>query len=296
MVPSVGPQMTPPTRRRFLAGALAGMGTSGAGAAAALERIPRLRVVQSGHSLTDGIMSPLADMVRAAGGVGHVLDASTIPGSPMDWRWNNAASPDIRQPAIMAQYDVLVITERAPLSGTIQWHASEDWALRWFEHAWTYGAGGAGARSVLYATWVNVDSGPDFENPYKDPEGHLTFRDRLPLEQARWQTILDHVNANRPKGAAKMEMVPGPLIMAAAHDAIAAGKAPGLTDITQLFADSIHLNPMGGYLIALGHFAVIYGTDPRGLPQGVPARGGPNRAQAAWMQELVWDVLRDGSA
>ncbi|UWQ91897.1 hypothetical protein K3727_03595 [Rhodobacteraceae bacterium M382] len=249
------------------------------------------RVVQSGHSLTDSIIDPLRSFVRFSGRRAAKMDASTIPGSPMDWRWSHPANPDIRQPEVIGDYDVLVITERAPLSGTVEWHNSSDWGLRWFEHAWQHGGNGRGARTILYATWIDVISGPDFDNPYNDIEGHLTFRERLPLEQRRWQKILDHVNTNKPDAAVDMVMIPGPLIMAAAYDDITAGIAPGITHISQLFEDSIHLNEMGSYLIALAHFSVIYKQDPRGLPQGVPARGGPDKAQAKWMQDLVLDVL-----
>lgn len=256
--------------------------------AAAQDRLAPLDIVQSGHSLTDSIIAPLADMIRAAVQRGGRLDAATIPGSPMDWRWANETVPDIRQAQVMDDYDVLVITERVSLSHTVPWHDSKRWALHWFTHAWENGA-----RSVLYASWTDVVSGPEYENPYGDPEGHVPFRDRLPLELARWQAMLDHVNANRPAGSPAMTMIPGPQIMMRAYDDIAAGRAPGLSDIAELFADDIHLNPLGSYLIALGHFAVIFDADPRGLPAGVPAQGGPDAAQAAWMQALVWDVVRE---
>ncbi len=282
-----------PNRRTMVAGLLT---LPFAGGALASGRLPAMRVVQSGHSLTDGIIAPLTSMVRATSIRGGKLDKSTLPGSPMDWRWNNAAVPDIRQPDIMAGYDVLVLTERVPLTQALEPHDSRRWALHWVTHAARHGAAGRGARTVLYASWVHVDSGPDFENPYKDPEGHIPFRDRLPLEMERWQIILDHVNANLPTGAAPVPMIPGPLIMARAYDEIMAGRAPGLSDMTDLFADSIHLNTMGNYLIALGHYAVVYRADPRGLPQGVPARGGPDRTQADWMQTLVWEVLGDYGA
>lgn len=261
--------------------------------AAASERLPALRVVQSGHSLTDGVVGPLETMVRVTSMRGGKLDKATIPGSPMDWRWNNASNPDIRQPEVMARYDILAITERVALSNTMNYHDSKHWALHWAGHAWEHGANGGGARSVLYASWVNIESGPGFENPYNDPEGHLTFRERLPLEMVRWQSILDHVNANRPNGMPEMEMIPGPLIMARAYDDIASGTAPGFNDINDLFSDSIHPNEMGAYLIALAHFAVIYDGDPRGLPPTGLAQGGPDKVQAAWMQEIVWDVLTE---
>lgn len=285
-------------RRAFLHGAAAApiLCLTGTGSARASELRPfSTRVIHSGHSLTDPIVPVLDTMVAAAGqqkARGRVMDRSTIPGSPMDWRWDhrNKYLPDARHH--IAAYDLLVITERASLSGTLPWHDSENVALRWFSHAWTEGNEGAGAETILYATWVNTDSGPDFENPHNNPEGHLTFRERLPLEMNLWQDIVDHVNANRPDGSPPMRVIPGPLIMAAVHDAIGAGKAPGLERIEDLFSDTIHLNAQGAYLIALAHLAVIYGYDPRDLPSGLARLEVPAPATAAWMKQLVHDVLR----
>jgi len=264
-----------------------------AGSALAKEFLPALRVVQSGHSLTDDIGPSLTKMVRATSKRGGKMDLATIPGSPMDWRWNHAADPDIRQPEIMAGYDVLVITERTPLTQSLEPHDSRTWAVRWMNHAAQHGADGRGARTVLYAAWVQVDSGPASPNAGADPEGHLPFRTRMPLEMERWQIILDHMNANLPPDIASVPMIPGSLVMARAYDDIAAGRAPGITRIEDLFKDNVHLNLMGAYLIALAHYMMVYDGDPRGLLHGVPARGGPDRAQAEWMQDLVWDVVGD---
>jgi hypothetical protein len=255
-----------------------------------------MRIIYSGHSLTDPIV-PVLDMMVASAGQqkarSRVIDRSTVPGSPMDWRWNhrNEHFPDARHD--IAAYDMLVITERVPLSNTMQWHDSENMALKWFSHAWSEGDHNAGAQTILYATWVDIDSGPDFENPYNDPEGNLTFRDRLPLEMERWQVIADQVNANRPIGSPPMRVIPGPLIMAAAYDAIISGQAPGLNKIEDLFSDTIHLNAQGSYLISLGHLAVIYKFDPRNLLGVLAGFEMPAPATADWMKQLVHNVLKN---
>ncbi len=281
--------------------AFAACAIPGAGAHAASRPVPGaaprpldMRVIESGHSLTDPIPALLARMVAAAGGRNPVVDRSTIPGSGLDWRWNHPPGyglPDAR--AAIGGYDALVITEAAPLSRMMPWLASEADALRWFTHAWTKGNGGRGARTILYATWAELSSGPDFVNPDKDPEGNVPWRDRLPLEFERWLRILGHVNANRPAGSPEMLLIPGPLLMAALHDAIAAGRAPGISRISDVFLDDIHLNDLGAYFIALAHYAVIYGRDPRELPvrTGAGAGRAPGPELARWMQALVWEVV-----
>jgi hypothetical protein len=104
----------------------------------------------------------------------------------------------------IGNYDLLVLTERTSLSGTVPWHNSASEALRWFRHAHSNGANGEGAETILYATWVEITSGPDYENPWNDPEGHIPWRERLPLEFVRWMEISDFVNAHLPEGAAPM--------------------------------------------------------------------------------------------
>ena len=258
----------------------------------AVENSLELRIIQSGHSLTDPIIDPLRGFVSAAGNPAAVISGSTIPGSPMDWRWKNPpgnGQPDARHD--IADYDVLILTERVSLSGTMPWHNSKDEALRWFTHAWSMGSGGKGAETVLYATWVSTSSGPDYENPYKDPDGLIPFRERLTLEMEDWEAIRTYVNANRPNRSPEMRMIPGPLLMAAIYDEIAAGRAPGLNHVSDLFSDDIHLNGIGAYYIALAHFAVIYGLDPRGLPNRVGVDKPPSIEQARWLQELAWRVL-----
>ena len=241
------------------------------------------RVVMSGHSLTDPIPDMLRPMVQATGGRGVVIDRSTIPGSPMDWRWNNTAQPvDAR--SAMGNYDLLVLTERVPLLNTMGYHNSADEALNWARHAWENGA-----RTVLYATWVTRDTGPGSGDD--TTEAHIPFRDRLQVEQARWLEIRDHVNRNRPDGMPEMVMIPGPRLMTALYDAIEAGTAPGLASMDALFRDDIHVNDLGAYVMALAHYAVIYGRTPLDVPLGLGRTPTPEPELARWLQQLVADVL-----
>lgn len=247
------------------------------------ERPLSTRVIMSGHSLTDPIPPYLAAMVGSAGGRGAVIDRSTIPGSPMDWRWNHPGQPvDAR--AEIGRYDLLVLTERVPLLDTMTYHNSSQEALRWVEHAWVQGV-----ETVLYATWVTLATGPDATDD--ESRAGLSFRERLEREQARWDEIRAHVNDNRPEGMAEMQMIPGPQIMLALEAAIASGQAPGLRDIRDVFYDDIHVNDIGAYIMALAHFAVIYDRDPRDVPQGLGRIAVPERELARWLQGLVAEVV-----
>jgi len=264
------------TRRELMAGcALAVL----AGPALAQDGGLAQRVVMSGHSLTDPVREPLAAMVRAAGGPRDSVALSTIPGSPLEWRWNNPPGLDLR--ARVAEFDVVVLTERVALSNTVPYHHSADYARRFAELGWA-----VGAEVLLYASWVGLDTGPEFAGQGSDPDAGLPWRDRLDREREAWEAIRTQVNANRPAGAAPMRMIPMGAVMAELYDQIEAGRAP-LTDIRSLFADDIHPSPLGAWITALAHFAVIYRRNPAGLTR--PVRVSP--AVAQWYEALVWRVV-----
>ncbi len=286
-----------PTRRAVLAGMAAVPALARAGLAQSdRERPFNLRIVMSGHSLTDPIPVPLEIMVKAAGGAesrGMVIDNSSIPGSPMSHRWDHDFYMPIDARRDIANYELLVLTERVTVLATIQWHDSLGMALTWVKHAWENGNDSKGAQTVLYASWITLDSGPDRQIEGNDtPEGLLPFRERLDVEMVHWQEIADHVNANRPTDCPFVQVIPGPKIMARVYDEIAAGTAPGLKAITDIFDDDIHVNAKGAFLIALAHFAVIYGRDPRSIPPLRGEPGWPSAEQQEWMKALVWDVVR----
>lgn len=285
-----------PNRRQVLAGLAATPALSMSALAETATEYPLdLRVVMSGHSLTDPIPGPLAIMVTAAGGPkeGLVIDLSTIPGSPAEHRWDNDLNLPIDARRDIANYDVLVLTERVPVRSTAKWHHSHDIALKWFERAWKDGNGGRGAKTVYYASWIGVESGPGNKDPYDLPDEQLIpFRERLDLEMGDWQDIANFVNKNRPKDSPPMRVIPGPKVMAAIFDGIAAGTAPGLSAMRELFEDNIHPNSLGAYPIALAHFAVIYGRDPRTVPTMRGVSGWPTAQQQDWFKDLVWNVVR----
>lgn len=283
-----------PNRRNVLAG-LASLPVLAKAAVSAepVQRPFNLRMVMSGHSLTDPIPHPLEALVKAAGGQqsrGMVIDSSTIPGSPAEHRWENDLNLPVDARRDIAKYDLLVLTERVAVRATLEWHHADRIALTWFEHAWKKGRGGKGAETVYYASWIGLDSGkPSAWDQTEDQK--LPFRERLDVEMTAWQSIADFVNANRPQGSPPMRVIPGPKIMAAVYDAIKAGTAPGLSRMQELFEDDIHVNAKGAFLIALAHYAVIYGRDPREIPglRGEP--GWPTAAQQGWMKDLVWRVV-----
>jgi hypothetical protein len=120
---------------------------------------------------------------------------------------------------------------------------------------------------------------------------------------AYWQGQILHPALG--KTAAPIHLIPAGQVMAAfARRLDAANGIGGIARIEDLFVtkedgskDTIHINDLGAYLVALTHFAVLYHRTPEGLPHaltnadGAPAMA-PSAEAAAAMQETVWAVVR----
>lgn len=256
-----------------------------------------VRQIHSGHSLTDSYARShwpgrliVATGTQAGTNPHETIASSTIPGSPLHWRWNNPTdTPDARKD--IGRYELLVTTESVPLAPR-----EEDfqyWTLshldQWVAHAWKKGNGGKGAEVMLYSTWNGwrvTGQAPDY-----DTEADIPFRKRLDIDGKRWERMQDHANANRPAGMPPVYMIPGHRLMMRLYDDIAAGKAPGLQSIGDLFRDDIHPNLAGEYAIGALVYAVIYQRNPTELPDVMMEddRAIPP-ATARYLKNVAWEV------
>ncbi len=191
---------------------------------------------------------------------------------------------DATQALASGDYGVVVLTEMVEIRDAIRYHDSPGYLAQWVQRA---RAGNPDVRVYLYETWHWLDH----------PDGWLNRIDRdLGLY---WEGVLLRRAMLEP-GVGTIYVIPGGQVMAAVARAIEAGKVPGLTTRTDLFGvhpdgtgDSIHFNAVGGYLMALTHYAVIYGKSPVGLPSAVQmADGSPLSPEAVQvLQEVVWRVV-----
>ena len=93
-----------------------------------------------------------------------------------------------------------------------------------------------------------------------------------------------------PKLKKPILMVPVGHVMYGLNQWMKAGKVPGYTDIKQLFADGIHLNNVGSYVVGCTFFATFYKQNPSGLPTE-PYKVTDSKLAAA-IQDLVWRIVR----
>ena len=101
-----------------------------------------------------------------------------------------------------------------------------------------------------------------------DPEGWL---ERVDKDLGRYwegeilRRALAYEDVTRP-----IHVIPGGQVMAAFVRRVeAAGGIGPIGDRRDLFKDDIHFNDFGAYLVALTHYAVLYGRSPVGLPHNL---------------------------
>lgn len=242
-------------------------------------------VYHLGHSLTG---RDIPAMLAAAAG-GHPYHSQLGWGASLSDHWKgtvNGLAEENRPPAFRpadqaadsGDYAVVVLTEMVELKDAIRWHDSPRHLALW---ASRFRAANPEVRLYLYETWHRRD----------DPAGWLARIDAdLP---ALWERQVLFPAMAR---AGTIRVIPGGQVLAAAVREAEAGRIPGVSDQAAFFTDEIHLSDLGAWLMAMAHYAVIYGHSPQGLPATLPAEGGrmtgaPSPQAAMAMQEVVWRVV-----
>lgn len=257
-----------------------------------------LRVYHLGHSLVGRDMPAMLAQLADAGhhydsqlGWGTSLKEHWEPDLPINGFDQENAHPRFR-PATEAitsgTYDAVVLTEMVELRDAIKYHDSARYLGEW---AKLVHAANPSARIYLYETWHHIN----------DPEGWQN-RIRGDLDGLWRERVLHPALA---QSGAPIHLIPAGQVMAAFVRAVETrGGVEGINGVDDLFAiaddgsrDTIHVNDLGAYLVALTHYAVLYHRDPTGLSHQLTRADGstadaPSAEAAALMQQVVWDVVR----
>ena len=241
-------------------------------------------VYHLGHSLVGRDMPAMLAAVE-----GHGYASQLGWGASLMTHWQGAVpgfaeenQPPAFRPVLEAldsgAYPVVVLTEMVELRDAIRWHESATHLAKWALRA---KAANPDVRVYLYETWHRLD----------DPAG---WSARITADR----TTLWEAEVLRPAvaQAGAIYVIPGGQVMASVVAEAEAGRIPGLTGAQDLFADQIHFNDTGAWLMAMVHHAVIQGRSPEGLPQMLPRAdgtlaGAPSPQAALAMQRVVWRVV-----
>lgn len=258
-----------------------------------------LRVFHIGHSL---VGKNIPSMLEQLAGAGHDYRSQLGWGASLQSHWEpdmpikgseveNAHDryQDAKVAIASGKFDALVLTEAVEIKDSIKYFDSPEYIRRWARDA---RKANPAMRVYLYETWHELD----------DPNGWLN---RLDHDLgAYWEGVLLAQGLAHGDTGGPVYVIPAGQVMAAFVRRLdQAGGLPGLRSREDLFnrepdgkQDMIHVNDIGGYLVALTHYAVLYHRNPVGLPyrlkrfDGSPADA-PTEEAARVMQEVVWDIV-----
>lgn len=251
---------------------------------------PPERVYHLGHSLVGRDMPAMLAQLGT-----HGYESQLGWGSPLRQHWepdepvngfevenDHPRYRDAHEAAGSGDYDAFVVTEALGYQSRTPWKGPQAYLRNWATKAW---GANPETRVYLYATWRGLDHDGDWFDLI-DSELRDYWEGEMLLKTLAYRDV------DQP-----IYVIPGGLVMAAVARAAEAGEDLGpITNRRDLFSDEIHFNDYGAYLMALTHYAVLYGRSPVGLPHALTRADGTPAddvgAEAARrMQEIVWEVV-----
>jgi hypothetical protein len=158
-----------------------------------------------------------------------------------------------------------------------------------------------GVQPWLYAEWVEkarqrpTDKGefPSSEMTKLWPA--MTWEESMSA-MLLYNEEVQHQIAAKDHAGKRVRIIPSDIALGWARNMIDQGKLPGIAPgeasfYSTLFADQVHVNPNGSYLVDLTWYAAIYRESPEGkvLPIGTTLTA----EQAGVLQRLAWDVVKN---
>ena len=269
-----------------------------------------------GNSITDTINYEGFKALAESRGKTQPLGRHMIPGAPLELIWDNPANgfqtapyghypnalPNFAWDVLSLQpFDRLLDSDVTAMknylgllfgaaSPTVQQTSNRGTSrvliyARWPRQDEATRAGGIRSYDAL---WLRTYTG-GWDNSNESSDYFATITTQMRSETVSGVSLADRVF-----------MVPVGHVLYDLNQRMKAGQVPGYTNIFELYADGIHLNNVGAYLVALTYFTTIYKESPIGLT--VPAQYEPRANTptddplsptfAALLQEIVWDTVR----
>jgi hypothetical protein len=242
-------------------------------------------VYHVGNSVTDTIQYPKLRAIAAANNVRYEFGRQMIPGAPLEWLRDHPNDGFTEQPygypaQALPNYQWNVLTLQ-PFDRPVSQDIID---AQYFASLLYSRPSNATAKILIYSRWARQRQGETYNFPayWAETNTNVNHENKLFFEQ-----VLLGLRAALPGK---------PIFIAPVGDAMLlfdtearAGRVPGFSQVLGLFADGIHLNDVGAYLVGCVFYATIYGEDP--APLGFAQYSGVNQALADKIQAIVWDTV-----
>jgi len=245
------------------------------------------RLYLIGNSVTDGINYSAFETLCGQGGQTLDYGRHMIPGAPLEWTWNHSSDgfcePSCYPDALAnLQWDGLSLQ---PFDRDE--NSDFDYASRFINLA---RGRSANLKTFIFGRWPRLASWQS--------EPHITdcaSWDRQWLGQsgkegsetrAYFEGLVTRLRGQF--GNTAIYLAPVGEAFYQFNQMIKNGQVSGITNITQIYQDGIHLTNVGSYIVGCTYYAVVFRDDPVGLPASAYS---VSADQAAKIQQAVWRAV-----
>lgn len=250
-----------------------------------------LRVYHVGNSVTDAINYKALSQLAQSGGHNHIFGRHMIPGAGLSWIWqhpNDGFSEEpfghYRNALTNYQWDVLTLQ---PFDRQLDGEEGDViMAKNYIDLALPKSPN---LRIYVYSRWPrrNGDGSLDFEQKwlrkytggYDGTEETKEYFEKLVLE----------LRKAYPNIQKQILMVPVGDVLYELDQRMKSGQVPGYSSITQVYADGIHFNDVGSYIVGSTFYATLYQENSKGLRAFPYNINNPQLARI--IQDVVWEVV-----
>jgi hypothetical protein len=251
-----------------------------------------LRVYHIGNSVTDTIRYAAFQKAAQLAGHTYIFGRHMIPGAPLSWIWEHSDSgfreePFGYYPKALQGYEWDVLTLQ-PFDRLLEGSDDSDFntAKRFIELALPKSPR---LRVYIYSRWPrkNEDGSLDYEAKWlrKFTGGWDSSNETRDY----FEQLVHRLRQEYPMLRNRLFVVPVADVMLELHRRMKRGAIRGYTDIGQVYADGIHLNDVGSYIVGCTFFATLYRQAPSrfsGEPYGVT-----DTELTRKIQDTVWQVV-----
>ena len=250
-----------------------------------------LRVYHVGNSVTDTINYNGLSQLAQSRGHQYVFGRHMIPGAGLGWIWDHPAEGFREEPfgyypnaLPNYQWDVLTLE---PFDRHLDGNDGDvpmaknyiDLALRKSPNL----------RIYVYSRWPRRDKDGNLDYEKKWLSKYTGGWDGTEETRDYFEKLTFELRKAYPKIQERILIVPVGDVLYELNQRIKAGQVPGYTSITQVYADGIHFNEVGSYIVGSTFYATLFKENPKNLTASPYKVNNPQLVSI--IQDAVWKVV-----
>lgn len=217
-----------------------------------------------GHSLIGHDIPALTASLSGSLGKANDYDVQIKNGAPLKCNTQKSCGAHEGVWAFDAlrsgKYDTVILTEAMPLDNHLAWSEPARYGALYYNAAVR---ANPRTRVFMFEGWHCRFTGTIQGCTY-DQNDDLVWAPRIYRDHAKWVKIVREMNQYRTVRGTPVQLIPVATALAALSEQIDSGAVAGLSGLSDLFEDDIHLNDVGKYFVACVVYSSLYGSSPEG--------------------------------